>query len=81
MIHRIFTALFILFFWIAESHAQGSKKPNVLFIAIDVFSFRLAMQWLGDIQWPTSKSHSGHTRRSVHRTSQPEADSSIGIVR
>jgi len=35
MIHRIFTALFILCFWIVESHAQGSKKPNVLFIAID----------------------------------------------
>ncbi|MDG1833639.1 MAG: sulfatase [Verrucomicrobiota bacterium] len=35
MICRIFIALFILCFWIAESHAQGSKKPNVLFIAID----------------------------------------------
>jgi len=35
MIHRIFTALFILCFWITESYAQDLKKPNVLFIAID----------------------------------------------
>ena len=35
MIHRIFTALFILCFWMAESYVQDSKKPNILFIAID----------------------------------------------
>ena len=38
MIAVMFRCLFVVFlasFLIAESHAQDSKKPNVLFIAID----------------------------------------------
>ncbi len=35
MIHRIFIALFILCFFIAELYAQDSKKPNVIIILTD----------------------------------------------
>ena len=35
MIHRIFIVLFILCFWLTESYAQDSKKPNVIIILTD----------------------------------------------